>query len=177
MSRVLQLVSAHLRKDLATCCGTIEAPVRTISCSARNRAEERWGAYASVRKAVPPHRWPVFLPLLLPVMQPRLWERGGKTPLTRSSSGVGVWGPAWPITWPKVAWRMWCCWRSPSWQLDPPGTLWVRPVQHAQNGQMPIFIKEPGHQSSIMSAPAQNPFKLYCNVIYLTNSEIIIYNK
>lgn len=55
----------------------------------------------------------------------QFWERGGRTQQRLSSSGVDVWGSAWRITWPKVAWRMWCCWRSPSWRLGPPGTLYV----------------------------------------------------
>ncbi|XP_011617733.1 dimethylglycine dehydrogenase, mitochondrial isoform X2 [Takifugu rubripes] len=40
MSRILQLVSAHLRKDLAACHGAIPGSVRTISCTARTHAEE-----------------------------------------------------------------------------------------------------------------------------------------
>lgn len=65
-----------------------------------------------------------FLPLLS-VMQLQLCERGGRTLQTPSSSAVDVWGSAWHIIWPKVAWRMWCCWRSLSWRLDPPGTPYV----------------------------------------------------
>lgn len=60
-----------------------------------------------------------------PEMRPQSWGSGGRTPQTQSSLVAGVWGPAWPITWPRAAWRMWCCWRSPSWRLDPPGTLYV----------------------------------------------------
>ncbi len=71
------------------------------------------------------------LPFLLSsVMHPQLWERGGRTPQKLSSLVADVWGPAWRITWPKVAWRMWCCWRSLSWRLDPPGTLYVYQSLH-----------------------------------------------
>lgn len=42
MSRILQLVSLQLRRELSACGGLARHPARTICCTARRRAEERW---------------------------------------------------------------------------------------------------------------------------------------
>lgn len=70
-------------------------------------------------------KFPLPRTVCVPAMQPQPWGRGGRTRRTLSSSAEDALAPASPTTWPRVAWRTWCCWRSPSWRLDPPGTLYV----------------------------------------------------
>lgn len=91
------------------------------------------------------------------VMEPQFWEKGGRTPRTPSSSVVDVWGSAWPITWPKVAWRTWCCWRRPSWRLDPPGTLYVSqsPLSNVWSSWSQWSFQwdsgDPGHRTTVQT--------------------------
>ncbi|XP_020511955.1 dimethylglycine dehydrogenase, mitochondrial [Labrus bergylta] len=40
MSRILNLITAHVRRDLSACRGIARLPLRTISCTSRKRAEE-----------------------------------------------------------------------------------------------------------------------------------------
>lgn len=85
---------------------------------------QSWGALLTEAHWKCAEKFSSFLSFA-PEMRPQSWGSGGRTPQTQSSSVAGVWGSAWPITWQRAAWRMWCCWRSPSWRLDPPGTLYV----------------------------------------------------
>ncbi|KAL7377216.1 hypothetical protein ABVT39_024050 [Epinephelus coioides] len=49
MSRILNLINCHLRKDLAACRGIARLPLRTICCTSRKQAEES-DASSALRK-------------------------------------------------------------------------------------------------------------------------------